>query len=444
MLDNEYLRLPPHDLEAERCLVGSLMLNHGSVSEIKSVIRESDFFQQDNAIVFKVLCDLSDAGKPFDAVIFKNELARRDLLEEIGGVPYLAQILSSVPSAAHLNHYANIVLEKSKLRRVITFCNDGIRRCYAPTELDAADKVAMDLAASASLLATQGRTDDIQSLWDIVTGLIDDRAHGKVTRSSSGLLSLDNIIGGLAPGKFTLVASRPGMGKSQLCKQFAYNFAEEGHTVGIVAVEEDDEKIAENTLANFTGYSNNKIAYNQLQTPDWHEMARRFQDRAETAGRILVKDTAFSISDILATIHRMVCKLGCRFIIVDHIHLIDAESNGNRNEQVSKISRELKTTFRKLNVFNAVAAQLNRGSGIERPELSHLRDSGSLEQDADVVLMLHREDYFRYSEPNFQPDYKLEIHVKKNKSGRLGVAVEKFDGEHQRIEDFPPEDIDPF
>ncbi|MGE5610008.1 MAG: replicative DNA helicase [Bacillota bacterium] len=441
-------RLPPHSIEAEMCLLGSLMLagdDRVTFAAVKALVSRDCFYQPDHAIIFETLCQLHASGKAIDAVIVREALARAGVLEEVGGVPYLAQLLHSVPVATHAKHYAAIIAEKATLRRGIELCSRFIAKAYAPATGDVAQSLVMDLGKTAVKLATSGKANVVHRLEDVVHEVVERKESGQDLRIPTGLRDLDRVIGGLRRGGKTIVGAKPGMGKSLLIKQLAQNIAGQGIPFGIVSIEESRHKIGENVLANQSGIPNNRIAFSTLDDREWQEISKALPAVAKLP--VFIVDSARRLSEIAAAVHLLAIEHQCQVIAVDHLHIIDAEMDENRERQVSTISAELKWVWKELNVAGIEAAQLNRTGGKERPTLASLRDSGSLEQDGDTVILLHREDYYKHDSRSY--DRVLEAIIAKNKDGAPGTVPLHYDGARQRISDYDGPagvvgDVDPF
>ncbi|HEX8522938.1 MAG TPA: replicative DNA helicase [Tepidisphaeraceae bacterium] len=442
-------QMPPHDVEAEMCALASLMLcgeDRKLFSRIRALLHKDAFFQVDHQIIFEVITHLADQGEGdgLDFVLVRAELERRQLLEEVGGIQYLAKIAHAVPSYLHGPHYAKLVRDAFVRRQLIAASDDLARSAYAPLG-DTPSSLAMKAAAKLTDIGAAGQTHDIETGEDLAAKFIDSRDSTRVRIIPTGISDLDEKIGGVRKGRFTIVGAKASMGKSTLLRQILLNLAMRGVKVGLVAIEEDDDKIAANILSNLSGVENNKIIERKPLT---QEENKALMDAVAKLGTLPlhVCDTAFNLSDISATMHRLALEHECEVIGVDHLHLIDGEiakgGQVNRNQEVSGISRHLKMLFRKLNVAGVVAAQLNRGGDAtqaqnRRPVLRDLRDSGTLEQDGDLIMLLHREDWYRYSEPNYVNTGIVETLVAKNKDGSPAVVSLDFAGAYQRVKNLP-------
>ena len=444
-MNNDLTRLPPHSLDAETSLLASLMLDDAARSEQLPLLRLDDFFAPDHGIIFTVLADMARRHRPVDGVLLIDELAKRQLLDEVGGQAYIGQILNSVPNAAHAAHYARVVREKAKLRAAIAIAHDVIRQAYAPTDGDAGDVILRDMARAADEAAACGVADTIVSLERAVADVLTAKGSGVLTRRLTGLAELDAMTGGVPIGGMTIVAAPAGMGKSQLGRQVVKNIGTGvGHPdnavpCGIVAAEEPIGKIVDNYLAGVSGVQNSRVVYNRDLTPaDWNKLYAAGEHLRSLP--IFVDDAQRQLSRVEATIRRMVRRHGCQVIVVDHLHLLDGEARGeNRTAEVTKLSGALKALFKELKVCGIVVCQVNRTADpLEAPELRHLRDSGSLEADGDLILQLRRRDYvaWRDDPDGYVPDHRLEVFVNKNKAGAMGVAELWFDGDRQTVTDW--------
>jgi replicative DNA helicase len=255
--------------------------------------------------------------------------------------------------------------------------------------------------------------------------VMDPAAAGAEEFIPTGIESLDAQIGGWLRGGKHLIGGKAGMGKSALMKQAALNCAAAGRTVGFISVEESRRKVIRNMLANLADVPNNRLAFRTLYPTD-HAKVEAASERL-SGMPLHVVDAARKLTEISAAVHRLAVEKGAEVIFVDHLHLIDGETDDNREREISKISAELKVLWRRLNVAGVEAAQLNRKGGRDRPGMENLRDSGSLEFDSDVILLLHREDYYNRTEPSYTPDKILECNIAKNKDGATAILPLGFD-----------------
>jgi replicative DNA helicase len=367
------------------------------------------------------------------------------LLEDVGGSAYLGRILNTVPTAAHGEQYAGVVRDLAVRRRLITVGTEAVRAAQTPRAGITGAEQARKYADAFALIAATGTTDQFRRVGEVADDVLEAKLSGTNPRIQTGLTYLDGAMGGLPIGGFTLVGGRPGSGKSLLCKQFLLNAGQRGEPVGLVTVEESAEKVAENAISNLASVENNHITYNRLNRGEWDDILRITPDLAKID--LWINDTPVLLGDVESAITCAAVKHKCKLVVVDYLQLIDpGDGRENENSEITKISRTLKAAAKRLDIALVAACQLNRGNetghNVRKPTLRDLRGSGSLEQDGDTILLLHREDYYHYQDPNYQPTHQLEVIVAKNKAGCNGLVPVKFSGTHQRVTDW--EVNDPF
>jgi replicative DNA helicase len=440
----QFDKLPPHSIESEQCLIASLMLCGGdkiAFSSTRSVVTREAFYLADHQVIFDCLCELHDSGLSIDMTTVRECLRRKNLYEEVGGDAGMAAILNRVPSHLHYAHYARIVCEKWKWRELIAISNDAIRSAYAPHAgadgVEVVDEALTTLAGRMAKTAQAGKIDAIHNLADVIPEVLRMRHTGDTRRIQTGLRGIDEVTGGLGFGLKHLIASLQYVGKSALIKHFMRSIALQGFPVGVISIEEDRQKIAANLLSMESGVTNNKIQFATAGPEEWDSV----ELAAETLMNLPIKivDSSRSLSSVVAMSRLLAVKEGCRAIFVDHDHIIEGqmERGQSREQEIAKISKELKWLWKELDVVGVEACQLNRAMGRDRPNMEHLRDSGTLAQDADVVMMLHREDFWRRGEPGYKCDNILEVWMRKVKAGGSGMAPLIYEDHHYRISDAP-------
>lgn len=437
---NQFDRPLPHSIEAEMMVLGSMIVCGKDCREtftaVRTEINREHFYQIDHQIIYDALNSLYDRGDKIDGGVIAEELRRRGVYEECGGLLYLTQVIESVPSHRHVSQYAKTVKEKYLLRSLVEIANDAIKRAYTPSKEDVAEEYLRSFASKATKLASGGSTNKVHKLGDVVMEILNRPRGEDCKRVKTGLFELDDITGGLRFGGKTIVGGRPGMGKSAFLKQLLFNIASgangAAYAVGLITVEENREKVAENLLANQSLIPNNRIAFGNTTDAEWDTLIKTAVGMDGVP--FFVIDTARKLTSIISAANLLACKYGCRVIGVDHLHIIEGPMDERREREISAISAELKWAWKDLGVAGVEAAQLNRGSGTEPPTLASLRDSGSLEQDGDLVVLLHREDYYRKTEADFTPNGILHAIVAKNKDGATATIPLHFDEARQRIE----------
>jgi len=441
----QFDRLPPHSIEAEMCLLASMMLDKEMIGQVVQIVDRDAFFQADHQIVFDILIKLYEQNKAIDAVIVREELGKRQLLEEIGGVPYLAQILNSVPSAAHGAHYAGIVREKSLLRQLIAASNDILRDAYAPHEqadwvVDKAEKRIFEIAQK----KVGGSAVALETVLHEVFEMIENRGQRGL---ETGFLDLDDILNGLQNGEMIIVAGRPSMGKTALAMNMIEGVAaERGMPCAIFSLEMSKQQLAQRMLCSRGKIDSHRLRRGMLQAHEYQQLATVVGQLAKAP--IWVDDSAgLTPLDLRAKCRRLKMQHDIRCVMIDYMQLMDNPGPENRQQQISEISRAIKAVAREINVPVIALSQLNRateGRDGHRPRMSDLRESGSIEQDADVVMLLHREDYYKMSEPDFQPDNIAELIVAKQRNGPTGKVKLFFDNRSTRFENLAGAQVEPF
>lgn len=427
----QFDRLPPHSIEAEMCLIGSMMLDRSTIPSARAMVDKDSFFSADHQIIFESLCALHDKGRAVDVLLVREDLIRRGVYEDVGGREYLAQIVNTVPSAAHAAHYAEIVREKSTLREAIRLANAVLVSAYSPTrEIGKAEEILNGMAKDAMKVISKGSSDKVDLIGTITAGIVDELCKPKEDKVAryvpTGIKSLDEVLGGLPLCGNTIIAGEAGAGKSALTKVILDSISRRKVPVGIVSIEEQKTKIGENLLALHSGVSNSRIHQQSLAQNEFDEVV---QAGARIADNPLhVVDTARSLSRVCAMANILALKYHCKAVAVDHLHLVDAEAGRgvSREQEVARISAALKMTWKELGVAGICLSQLNRSEGSgKRPTLNSLRDSGALGADADVVIFIFREDF--WERDTSKHTNILEVIIAKNKDGACGTVKLYYD-----------------
>jgi replicative DNA helicase len=430
----QFDRLPPHSIEAEMCLLASMMLDKEMIGQVVQIVDREAFFQADHQIIFDILVKLYEQNKAIDAIIVKDELAKRQLLEEIGGTAYLGQILNTVPSAAHGAHYAGIVREKSLLRQLIAASNEILRESYAPQEhadlvVDKAEKRIFEIAQK----KVGGGMVALESVLHEVFEMIENRGQRGLETS---FRELDDMLNGLQNGEMIVVAGRPSMGKSALAMNMIEGIAAEcGIPCGMFSLEMSKQQLAQRMLCSRGRIDSHKLRRGMLNSEEYRTLANAVGQLAKAP--IWVDDSpGLTPLELRAKARRLKLQHNIRCLVIDYLQLMEAPGPDSRQQEITEISRTIKSVARELNVPVIALSQLNRASeGREghRPRMSDLRESGSIEQDADVVMLLHREDYYKMGEPDFQPDNIAEIIIAKQRNGPTGTVKLFFDTRSTRF-----------
>jgi replicative DNA helicase len=424
-------RVPPQNIEAEKSLLGSILLDNDVLHEIIPMVGVDDFYRDSHQLIYQAIRDLYDETKGIDAVTLADELIRRDQFTKIGGDETLREIVDFVPHSANAKYYAGIVRERSISRQLIDTATEIIRDGYSN------QFTAQDLVESAERKIFSIAEDQIQGdtleLKDVVTKAMDriaeraDSGGHSVTGLATGLIDLDDITGGFQPGQLIILAARPSMGKTAM----ALNICEHA-AIGLkvpvlfVSLEMAHLEIAERLLCSRSRVDGYKLRTGKVANREMAQLAKAFNDLS-TGGQIFIDDTASrNMLQIGASARRLRRREKLGLIVVDYIQLVDSEeSRDSRQEQIAKISRRLKTLARELPVPVIALSQLNRAvenREDRRPRMADLRESGAIEQDADMVLLLHRPEYY---DANDQPGI-AELIVAKNRNGRTDTVKLTF------------------
>src|SRR5579862_2838258 len=426
-ISQQFDRLPPHSIEGEMCLLASIMLDKEIIGQVAPLVDRDSFYQADHQIIYDVLLKLYETSRPIDAIIVCEELSRRQLLDEIGGRGYIAQILGTVPSAAHGAHYAGIVREKALLRQLIAASNEILRDAYAPHEqadvvLDKAEKRIFEIAEK----KVSGDVVAMEKVLHEVFEMIENRGQ---RGTETGYHELDDMMNGLQNGEMIIVAARPSMGKTALAMNMVEHVSANSLVpCAVFSLEMSKQQLAQRMLCSRGQIDAHKLRKGMLQS---HEYAHLANVVGELAKAPIWVDDSSSLTplELRAKARRLKLQHDVKLIMLDYMQLMDNPGPENRQQQISEISRSIKAVARDLNIPVIALSQLNRqseGRDGHRPRMSDLRESGSIEQDADVVMLLHREDYYKMSEPDFQPDNIAEVIIAKQRNGPTGTVKLTF------------------
>jgi replicative DNA helicase len=432
-------RLPPQNLEAEQGVIGSILLDNEVLHDIIPVLKANHFYRDTHQILYRTIRDLYDQAKALDSITLEEELRRRGELERVGGVETILEILDSVPHSANARYYAQIVREKAIARELIESANEILREGYS-NSLSAEDLLASAEQRIFAIAEDQVAGDTIE-LKDVIADAmarIDMRVAAKhpITGVSTGFLDLDEITGGFQGAQLVILAARPSMGKTAAALNICENVAVEQKTsVLFVSLEMGQLELAERLLCSRSRVDGHKLKTGKgLSHGDMIQLSRGYEELRAGAPLIIDDTPSRNMLQITANSRRLRLRHKIGMIVVDYIQLIDSEeSRDSRQEQIAKISRRLKTLARELDVPVIALSQLNRAvenREDRRPRMADLRESGAIEQDADLVLLLHRPEYY---DPNDQPGI-AELIIAKNRNGATGTVKFSFRKNCMRFE----------
>jgi replicative DNA helicase len=419
--------VPPNSVEAEVSVLGAMLQDSAAVLRATEHLRPEDFYQPEHKEIFSVMMDLYLQRRPIDLVTLHTELARRGSLEGVGGNAYLMKILNSVPTSANVKAYIDIVQEKSTMRKLIQACQKISGECFTqqtPLEniLSSAEKAIFDIVMN----QTDGET--LVPLREVLVKTYDQidelsRLHGAIGGVPTGFIDLDNLLTGLHPGELVVVGARPSMGKTSFAMNIASHASlKRGKSVAVFTLEMPREQIAMRMLCSDAQVDMQRVRKGTLTDKDWSNLANSVQSMADAP--MYIDDTAgITPSQLRSRCRRLKMDKGLDLVVVDYLGLMKADGRvESRQLEVSEISRQLKAIALDMKIPIIACAQLSRANKDrvdKRPVLSDLRDSGSIEQDADVVMFLHREEYYNKD----TEDKNIgEVIISKQRSGPLGTV----------------------
>jgi replicative DNA helicase len=422
-------RLPPHNLEAEQSVLGSLLIDRDAIIKVAAFVKPEDFYLTANGTVYRAILDLYNRREPTDFITLSDELGRREQLEQIGGIAYLSALLNAVPTAVHVEYYGRIVERTATLRRLIDAGTEIVGIGYRDG-IDTED--ALDAAERAIFAVSEKRqTKDFQSIAEVLDRFFDQidymqQHRGDVVGVATDFSDLDQLTGGLQRSDLIVLAARPSMGKTSLALGMAYGAAvKHGKTVGIFSLEMSAEQLVQRLLSMETGVDSHRLRLGQIDDGEWDRISRAFGRLAEA--NIFIDDAAGAgVMDVRSKARRLMAENGLDLVIVDYLQLMSGRRTDNRVQEISEISRGLKGLARELNVPVIALSQLSRAvesRADHRPMLSDLRESGSIEQDADIVMFIYREE--KYDEDTEKKGI-AEIIVAKHRNGPVGSINLRF------------------
>ena len=436
-------RLPPQSREAERCVLGSMLRDNGVIGDVLQILREDNFYADAHQRIFRAIVALYDRGHPVDLVVLAEALKEQKQIEDVGGYAYLGELWDAAPTAANAEYYARIVRDKAIVRNLVHAGNEILRDAYdqaMPAEemLEGAERKILDIAQLGITGQTYTLGDALKEAYD----RIDIRQqHDQLSISGlpTGFLDLDNLTAGLQNSELIILAARPSVGKTAMALSLARHvIVEERQPVFFVSLEQSRIELAERLLCSQARVDSHKLRKGHLSAEDMQKLieaggilrnARLFID--DTPGQGMLR--------IAANARRLKLRHGIRLVIIDYLQLIEPDNRrDSRQEQVANISRRLKFLARELQIPVLALAQVNRSSEDRqdhRPRLSDLRESGSLEQDADTVMLLHRPELY---EPG-QHEGVVEVIIAKQRNGPTGEITLTFLKQFMRYENYAVE-----
>lgn len=450
-MDNIVSQQIPHDSEAEKAVLGAIFIDPEAIADASAVVQPEDFYERVNRLIFQAMLDLSDRGDAIDPLTLQDELTKKNQLDDIGGIAYVSQLALSTPTAEHITYYAQIVHRKSLLRRLISASQKIISNA-----MDGSDDVTdiLDDAESEIMnVSSENNTGGFRVIKDIINSTVEDINNipddgNMVTGLPTGFSELDKMTTGFHDDELIIVAARPGVGKTS----FALNVAQfvglhTDKTVAMFSLEMSGEQLVQRMLASEGLIDSQHLRTGQLDEEEWKKLIVASGSLANTS--IYIDDTpGIKMSEIRAKSRRLAKEKGnLGLIVIDYLQLIEGPKSESRQQEVSAISRQLKKLAKELHVPVIALSQLSRSveqRQDKRPVLSDIRESGSIEQDADIVSFLYREDYYRDKEDDGESDAdkevgaeddngEVEVIIEKNRSGSRGTVKLMFSKPYNRF-----------
>ena len=426
-------RLPPQNIEAEASVLGSLMLDKDAIIKVADVIRGDDFYEYRHKLIYEAILELFERNTSIDILTVSNRLEEQKLLDKVGGTSFLSSLVNTVPSAAHVTHYASIVRRKGTLRRLISASGEITNMAFKEEgDIEAILDQSEQKLYSVSQQHLKQNFIPINAILHETFERIDQlhRDRGALRGVPTGFIDLDKMLGGLQKSDLIILAARPSMGKTSFALDIIRNVAVLAKTpTAIFSLEMSKDQLVDRLLSAQSDVNLSKIRTGYLAEEDFERIGEAMGILGEAP--IFIDDAAgANIMEVRTKSRRLQGEHGIGLIVIDYLQLMSGKNTDNRVQEVSEISRSLKILARELNVPVIALSQLSRS--VEQrpdkvPQLSDLRDSGSIEQDADVVLFIYREDMYKGKESS-RPNI-AEIHVRKHRNGATGQVDLFFDGE---------------
>ena len=436
MTDN----LPPQNIEAEQAVLGAIFLNTYALADAMEYVEPDDFYRRAHQILFQAMVDLNNDGEAIDVLTVQNYLTTNNQLDDVGGVAYIAELATSVPTAANAGYYAKIVEEKSMLRRLISTATNIITQANngdddVPSLLDSAERQIMDVSE-------RRNRSGFREIKDVLNETLSDidrlsQQSEDITGLPTGYREFDKMTAGLQPDNLIILAARPAVGKTAFALNIAQNVATSTDTsVAIFSLEMSAESLVNRMLCAEGSINANHLRTGQLDEGEWQNLIVAMGALSNTS--IFIDDTpGIKMAEIRAKCRRLAKEKGnLGLVVIDYLQLIEGSNKESRQQEVSEISRQLKKLAKELSVPILALSQLSRGveqRQDKRPVLSDIRESGSIEQDADIVAFLYRDDYYERGESKSEEDGddqdslnqdvgEVELIIEKNRAGARGTV----------------------
>lgn len=441
------LKVPPHSLEAEQSVIGGLMLDNRAWDDIADVINENDFYRHDHALIFRAIHDLAANDQPYDVVTVSEWIGSRNELDSIGGLAYLSILANDTPTAINVKAYANIVREYAILRALIQVGNEISASAFnadgrtSKELLDEAERKVFKIAEQGA-----GNKEGFEAINDLLTKAVQRveemyKSDEALTGISSGFANFDEKTSGLQKGDLIIIAGRPSMGKTSFAMNLAENAAlNTDNSVAVFSMEMPGEQLAIRMMSSLGRINSHSLRTGKLEDHDWPRLISSVNMLSKS--KLFIDDTAaLTPTELRARTRRLKREHGLDLIIIDYLQLMGTGGNSeNRATEISEISRSLKALAKELEVPVIALSQLNRSveqRPDKRPVMSDLRESGGIEQDADVILFIYRDEVYN---PDSADKGTAEILIRKQRNGPIGMVRLAFLGQYTRFENLANED----
>jgi replicative DNA helicase len=447
-LSRLFEKLPPHATEAEMSLLGSILIDAQVIGDVVMVLRGGDdFYKPANGAIYDTMVELYNERSTLDIVQLHQLLVDRAALDAVGGLDYLVELADAVPSAANASHYARLVREKSKVRDLIATAGDILYEAYHSPEdaqviLEQAEQKIFQIAQQADRTTVDSLGELIQEAMETISA--NEGRH--VSGLETGFVELDEMTHGLQKGEMIIVAARPSMGKTALALNLAESIALRGKPVGIFSLEMGRQQLVQRLLASRSGVNSQRLRRGMLNKDEHRSLIVACDEMLDAP--VFIDDTpGLTMLQLRAKARRLTARHQVAVLVIDYLQLLTIGGRPeSRQVEVSEISRGIKAMARELEIPVVCLSQLNRAAEQReghRPRMSDLRDSGSIEQDADVVAMLHREEYYHQSQPDWadeNPDKvgMAEVIIAKQRNGPTGTLKLTWSAECTRFRDYSP------
>ncbi|MER7758418.1 replicative DNA helicase [Streptomyces sp. NPDC097619] len=434
-------RVPPQDLDAEQSVLGGMLLSKDAIADVVEVLKGHDFYRPSHEVIYQAILDLYAKGEPADPITVGAELTRRGEISKVGGAAYLHTLVQSVPTAANAEYYAEIVHERAVLRRLVSAGTKITQMGYAAD--GDVDEIVNKAQAEIYAVTEQRTSEDYMPLGDIMEGALDEieaigSRSGQMSGVPTGFTDLDSLTNGLHPGQMIVIAARPAMGKSTLALDFARACSIKNNLPSVIfSLEMGRNEIAMRLLSAEARVALHHMRSGTMTDDDWTRLARRMPD-VSNAPLYIDDSPNLSMMEIRAKCRRLKQRNDLQLVVIDYLQLMQSGGSRrpeSRQQEVSDMSRNLKLLAKELEVPVIALSQLNRGPEQrtdKKPMVSDLRESGSIEQDADMVILLHREDAYEKESPRAG---EADLIVAKHRNGPTATITVAFQGHYSRFVD---------